>query len=84
MPAPGGVRSAEIRPRLAAMETVVTMGPHTFDSTLQTANAWLREIDDRLQCEDRQTAYEAWRVVPGPSARTPVRIRGLLIPMKGA
>lgn len=74
------------------METVVTKGPHTFDSTLQTANTWLREIDDRLLCEDRQTAYEALRAVLhvlrdrlpleavlGLSAQTPMLIRGLLL-----
>lgn len=74
------------------METVVPKGPHTFDSTLQTANLWLREIDDRLLCEDRQTAYEALRAVLhvlrdrlpleavlGLSAQTPMLIRGLLL-----
>lgn len=70
----------------------MTKGPHSFDSALQTANEWLREIDDRLLCEDRQTAYEALRAVLhvlrdrlplegvlGLSAQTPTLIRGILL-----
>lgn len=70
----------------------MTQGHHTFDSTLQTANVWLREIDDRLLCDDRQTAYEALRAVLhvlrdrlpleavlGLSAQTPMLIRGVLL-----
>lgn len=70
----------------------MTQGHHTFDSTLQTANVWLREIDDRLLCDDRQAAYEALRAVLhvlrdrlpleavlGLSAQTPMLIRGVLL-----
>jgi len=74
------------------MESDVTKGPHSFDSALQTANEWLREIDDRLLCGDRQTAYEALRAVLhvlrdrlplegvlGLSAQSPMLIRGVLL-----
>ncbi|HWQ86819.1 DUF2267 domain-containing protein [Brevundimonas sp.] len=70
----------------------MTKGPHSFDSSLQTANAWLKAIDDRLLCEDRQTAYEALRAVLhvlrdrlpleavlGLSAQCPMLVRGLLL-----
>ncbi|MDI1327729.1 MAG: DUF2267 domain-containing protein [Brevundimonas sp.] len=67
-------------------------GPHSFDSALQTANVWLKAVDDRLLCDDRQTAYEALRAVLhvlrdrlpleavlGLSAQSPMLIRGLLL-----
>lgn len=70
----------------------MTKGSHSFDSSLQTANAWLKAIDDRLLCEDRQAAYEALRAVLhvlrdrlpleavlGLSAQCPMLIRGLLL-----
>ena len=63
-----------------------------FDSAVQTANLWLREVDDRLLSEDRQVAWEAMRAVLhvlrdrlpleavlGLSAQTPLLIRGLLL-----
>lgn len=70
----------------------MTKGPHSFDSSLQTANVWLKAVEDRLLCEDRQTAYEALRAVLhvlrdrlpleavlGLSAQSPMLIRGLLL-----
>lgn len=75
-----------------AAENAMTKGSHSFDSSLQTANAWLKAIDERLMCEDRQTAYEALRAVLhvlrdrlpmeavlGLSAQCPMLIRGLLL-----
>jgi uncharacterized protein (DUF2267 family) len=38
-------------------------GLHAFDSTLQTTNIWLNEIQERLGWLDRQRAYHALRSV---------------------
>lgn len=70
----------------------MSKGSHSFDSSLQTANSWLKAIDDRLLSEDRQAAYEALRAVLhvlrdrlpleavlGLSAQSPMLIRGVLL-----
>lgn len=70
----------------------MTKNPRIFDSTLQTANLWLKAVEDRLLCEDRHAAYEALRAVLhvlrdrlpleavlGLSAQCPMLIRGLLL-----
>ena len=70
----------------------MSKGSHSFDSSLQTANAWLKAVDDRLLSEDRQAAYEALRAVLhvlrdrlpleavlGLSAQCPLLIRGVLL-----
>lgn len=70
----------------------MSQGSHSFDSSLQTANAWLKAIDERLLCEDRQAAYDALRAVLhvlrdrlpldavlGLSAQSPMLIRGVLL-----
>ena len=70
----------------------MTKGPRIFDSSLQTANLWLKAVEDRLLCEDRHAAYEALRAVLhvlrdrlpletvlGLSAQCPMLIRGLLL-----
>lgn len=67
-------------------------GPRIFNSSLQTANLWLKAVEDRLLSEDRQAAYEALRAVLhvlrdrlpveavlGLSAQSPMLIRGLLL-----
>lgn len=38
-------------------------GVHAFDSTVQTTNVWLHELQDRLGLHDRQTAYHMLREV---------------------
>ena len=70
----------------------MTRNPRIFDSSLQTANLWLKAVEDRLLCEDRHAAYEALRAVLhvlrdrlpleavlGLSAQSPMLIRGLLL-----
>lgn len=70
----------------------MSKGSHSFDSSVQTANSWLKAIDDRLLCEDRQAAYEALRAVLhvlrdrlpleavlGLSAQSPMLVRGVLL-----
>ena len=70
----------------------MSMGSHSFDSSLQTANSWLKAICGRLLCEDRQAAYEALRAVLhvlrdrlpleavlSLSAQSPMLIRGVLL-----
>jgi len=82
---------AEVRPR-RRRENIMTRTPRIFDSSLQTANLWLKAIGERLLCEDRHAAYEALRAVLhvlrdrlpleavlGLSAQCPMLIRGLLL-----
>jgi uncharacterized protein (DUF2267 family) len=82
---------AKVRPR-RGRENVMTKGPRIFDSSLQTANLWLKAVEERLLCEDRHAAYEALRAVLhvlrdrlpleavlGLSAQSPMLIRGLLL-----
>lgn len=70
----------------------MSKGPHSFDSAVQTANAWLKAIDDRLLSEDRAAACEALRAVLhalrdrlpleavlGLSAQCPLLVRGVLL-----
>jgi uncharacterized protein (DUF2267 family) len=38
-------------------------GVTAFDSTIQTTNVWLHQIQERLAWEDRQRAYHALRAV---------------------
>lgn len=70
----------------------MTKGSHSFDSSLQISNTWLRDVGERLLIEDGQTAYEALRAVLhvlrdrlpleavlGLSAQLPMVIRGLLL-----
>jgi len=38
-------------------------GVHAIDSTVQTTNVWLHELQDRLGLQDKQKAYEILRAV---------------------
>ena len=68
------------------------MAGHLFDASVQTANIWLRDLDDRLGSGSRQIAYDALRAVLhvlrdrlpletvlGLSAQSPLLIRGVML-----